>query len=113
MGLFQAVKPAVGEEGVGPALMVAAATTAFPLHPPAEEAPQAHADPAVDPLERPFVAVLEILKPAAKCRIERRDDRLEATAGVPRRLRPDRLLELLQALGTGAAGAVLEPITEE
>src|SRR3954471_19829539 len=113
MGPLQAVEPVVGEEGVGPASMVRPATAAFPLHPLAEQAPQAHPDPAVEPLERPLVAVLEIFKPAPERRVEAGDDREEATAGGTLGLLPDRLLELGQALRARAASAVLEPVTQE
>src|SRR3954469_15803922 len=113
MGSFQAVKPLVGEEGVGPALMVVTSATAGQLHPLAEDAPQTHAYPAVDPLKRPLVAVLEIFKPAPQGGIERPDDHEKALSGVPRGLRPDRFFELVQALRSGTAAAALEPITEK
>ena len=109
MGCFQAVKPVFGEEGVGPALMVGASTTAFLSHPLAEKAPQSHANPAVEPLERPLMAVLEVCKPATKRRVERGDDREKAVAGATRRLATNRVLELLKALRPGSARAVLEP----
>src|SRR5947209_20384709 len=113
MGFFQAVEPLVGEEGVTPAVMVFPTTPAGQPHPLAEDAPQAHPDPPAQGRERPLVAVLEVPKPAAKCRGERRDDRRKALARGPLRLRSDRLLELLQALRSGAAGAVLEPVAQE
>jgi hypothetical protein len=103
MGLFQAEKSLVGEEGIGPALMVRSTTSALLLHPLAEETPQTHAYPAVESLERPLVAVLEVFKPAAKRRIESRDDHEETAAGSTRGLLPDRLLELVQALRSRTA----------
>src|SRR5205823_13067478 len=109
MGSFQAEKSMVGEEGVGPALMVCPTTPACLLHPLAEETPQTHAYPAVESLERPLVAVLEVFKPAAKRRGEREDDPGETVTGATRSLGPDRLFELVQALRPGTAGAVLEP----
>src|SRR5271165_6674069 len=94
-------------------MMVDAATSTLQPYPSAEDTPQTHAYPAVEPTKRPLLAVFEVLKPAAKRRIEPGDDREETAAGVPFRLGSDRVLEFLQALRTGSASAAREPISQE
>ena len=73
MGFFQAVQPLLGKEGVRPAEAVRATTDAAKAQPPAQDAPQASANPAIQRLERPAMAVLEVLKPAAQRPIQKRN----------------------------------------
>src|SRR4030095_6598697 len=113
MCFFQAIKPMFCEEGIRPALMVATASPAFLFHPLAEDTPQAHAYPAVESLKRPLVAVLEVLKPAAKRRIWPPCDLVEAAACGAGGPLPDCLLELVQAFRSRAACAVLESVAQE
>src|SRR5262249_36881290 len=113
MSCDQAIQPLCGKEGIRPALMVRAATATALLLPPAEDAAKPHPDPAVQRLERGRVAVSEVGKPAAQCRIQRRDDRLKALSGGAPRLRSDRVLELPQALLAREPLVPVESITQE
>src|SRR3954463_7999678 len=114
MGGTQVIQPLLGKEGVRPAEAVPYATTdAAKAQAAAQEAPKPAADPAIQRLERPPMAVLEVFKPATQRSIHLGDDRLQAPSGIPARLRSDRVLELLQALGARAAAAPLEPIPQE
>ena len=65
----QVEQPTLGKDGILPAVMVPA-TTATPASCTfAQNRTQPHSQPAVDPRERPLVAVLEILKPATPCTV--------------------------------------------
>src|SRR5258708_39252885 len=99
MGGLQAIQPLSGNERIRPALMVTPTAPSLQTDPFTEDASQPHPYPAVQSGERGGVAVLEILKPAPQCGSETSDDRLQALPGGPFRLGPDRLLELIQALG--------------
>ena len=82
-------------------------------HPGSKDAPKAHPDPGVQGREDTVVAVFVVFKPATKGLIHLHDDLPEATAGAPARLGSDRVLELLQALWSGAARAVLKAVAQK
>src|SRR5258708_23709621 len=103
MDRCQAIKSLVGEEGVGPALMVGSPTAPTQAVAFTEEAAKPHPYPPVQIRERRFVAVFEVFKPASERRRERHDRPGEAVAGFPWCLRADRVLELVQALGPRVA----------
>src|SRR4051812_11868361 len=108
MGGTQVIQPLLGKEGVRPAKAVRTATYPAKAKSSAQDAPKASANPAIQWLERPAMAVLEVFEPATQRSIHVGDDRLQAVPGSPSRLRSDRVLELLQALGARAASAPLE-----
>ena len=113
MGRLQAEKPLVGEEGVGPTLMVRAASVSLQAEASTEDAAQPHPYPSVQSGKRPLAAVLKVPKPAPKDRIELCDGQEQTLAGGPFRRRSDRVLELVQAFRSWSAGAFLEPIAQE
>ena len=113
MGRLQVEKPLVGEEGVGPTVMVGSTAVSLQAETSTEDASHPHPYPSVQSGKRPLAAVFEVFKPAAERRRERRDDLGEAVAGGPFRLCPDRVLELVQTLRSRAADAVLESVAQE
>src|SRR5215472_17386831 len=98
MGAVQAEEPVFGKEGDGPADVVVAAADPFPTPPFAQDVTQPATDPAVERRKRRAVAVLEVFKPAPQRPVEIGDDHGQAVARGPAGFRPDRVLELLQAL---------------
>ena len=69
MGGGQVEQPTLGKDGILPAVMVPATTATLASCTFAQDRTQPHSQPAVDPRERPLVAVLEILKPATQCTV--------------------------------------------
>ena len=110
MGCFQAVQPVLGKEGVWPALMICPAATSLPAQAFAEDASQPHPDPAVQGRN---VVVWLCLKYSNQPRSVGLRSAMIAgrlLPGGPLRLRADRVLELLQALGV--AGSVAPSRTD-
>src|SRR5207244_8983896 len=64
VGCAQVKQTQVREVGVGPAMMIPAATTAATSRPPAQDAAHPHAHPFVQSGERRPVTVFEVVKPA-------------------------------------------------
>ena len=64
MGLSQGIQSPLGKVGILPAKMIPADTASFPFMASSQDAPQSHADPSIQWLERASLAVFEILKPA-------------------------------------------------
>ena len=64
MGCFQGVQPKLRKVGIRPTLMIRTATTPTFLLTLAQDAPQTHAYPFVDGLERGVVAMPEVTKPS-------------------------------------------------
>src|SRR4249919_2581523 len=92
MGLHQTEQPMIGKEGVGPSQMVPAAGSASAVFAPAQDRAQALAYPAVQTLECPPPAVLEVREPAPQRPVDVGDDERQR---VPRRaagLRPEGVL---------------------
>ena len=75
MGSLQAEKPQVGEEGVGPVLMVDSSASAFLVLLSAEHTPQTHPQPAVEPLEAGQV-LDRLSEPAERLRRDDARDRV-------------------------------------
>src|SRR5947209_15442283 len=115
MGCLQAVQPRLGKEGVGPPLLLICSVTTDPFQLPAlpQQAPQSAAYPAVQAAEDREVAALEVPEPAHKRPVQIADDPLQAPAVGPLRLRPDGVLQLLQALGPNVTPVTVEPVTQE
>jgi hypothetical protein len=83
---LQGEQPAIREEGIGPALMVAvAASDARALVLLAQDGAQAAADNAVEDAEQSWCGVLEIAKPAPQQRVEVVDDPLQTVAAAAAR----------------------------
>ncbi len=78
MGCGQGEQPVRREVGVGPALMVGAASTAPTMGTFVQDAPQAHPDPPVKRVELGLLGVLEVLEPAPQYRVDPRNDGLQA-----------------------------------
>ena len=78
MGRYKREQPVLAEESIGPALMIAPASTSPAALAFAEDAAYPHPNPAVQPRKRVLVTVLEILKPAPGRAIDVRDDVLQA-----------------------------------
>src|SRR5260370_25640664 len=113
IGVSQAEKPMLGKEGMGPPAVVGAAGDARPAVLFARDIAQPPADPAVERCECRAMAVLEVLKPAAQRAVEIPDDLGQAVSRRALGLGPDRVLELLQALGAAPASAGRAPIPQE
>ena len=82
MGILKRKQPVLAKEGIRPALMIPASTPSPRLAALAKDAPQSHANPAVQIREDVSMAVLEVLKPARQCEIDVGDDRLQAVPVV-------------------------------
>ena len=113
-GRVQGEQPGVGEEGVGPALMVGqAAPEAGMLGLLAQDRAQSSSHEPVERREGVWVGVLEVAEPAAQHRVEIGDDPREALPLRPSRLGPDAVLEPGQALPADKPASRLEPVAEE
>ena len=77
MGLRQKEKPLLGEEGIRPALMISSATSAAKFDALSQDAPKPAAYPAIEYAKSPSPMMLEILEPATKRPIQRRNDRFK------------------------------------
>ena len=115
VGSLQAEQPMFGKEAIWPSRLIRTAHVGDPLQLLllAQQTPQSAAYPAIQRAEGPRSAVLEVAEPAPQRRIEVVDHPLQATSRRPHRLRPNGVLELLQALRTRPAPARLEAIPEE
>src|SRR5437773_2946012 len=112
MGRLQREQPKV-KVCVRPALMIRTATAARAAVTLPENAPQTHADPAIQVVKRGAVAVLEIPKPALRATVDVGDDRQQSPSIGTVRLRPDRVPELPQALRARPTPVTLEVIPQE
>src|SRR6266550_6177135 len=109
MGVSQVEKPVLGKEGIGPPDVVGAAGDPRPAMLFTLDIAQPPTDPAVERGECRAATVLEVFKPAAQRPVKVLDDLGQAVSRRAFGLGPDRILELLQALGAGPASAGLEP----
>src|SRR5207249_4196211 len=99
--------------GIRPALMIApTASPAFARATP-QDATQSHPDPFVQRLERPTVAMLEVLIPTSQRSVHSLDDAGQALAVVTPSLDTDRLFEFLKALLARPVFATLEVIPQK
>src|SRR5438132_9507032 len=113
VGCAQVKQTQVREVGVGPAMMISAATTAATSRPPAQDAAHSHAHPFVQSGKRRPVTVFEVVKPAAQARIQPPNDHQQRVpVGAPGQL-PDLVFQLVQALGPRPAVRTLEVIPQE
>src|SRR3972149_10911787 len=113
MGGHQSKQPLFGKEGVWPAVMVQSAAFAAAPATFSENAPQTHADPAVQFTKRVPVAVLEIREPAAQGAVHVCHDGGETVARCAFRLRADCVFELRQAFAAREAAMLHEPVTQK
>src|SRR5437867_1974972 len=98
MGLFQTEKPKLVKVRIGPTLMIAASSPAFLTLMLAQDAPQSHANPAINGRKHIPMALPEITKPAPQQRRETGDYLVHALALRPAGLLANRFLELVHAL---------------
>ena len=101
MGCNQGEQPTLGEEGIGPALMVDAASGAALALAFTQDASQPHAQPPIQLRKRPEAAVLEVSKPALQRPVQVRDDGRETIPMATPGLGAQRVLQLIQALASG------------
>ena len=113
MGFFQGVQPKLRKVGVGPALMIAAASPACLLLPLTQKASQAHPDPGIQSVERGVVTVFEVPKPSSQNRVELRDGVLKAVAARSPRVFAYRVLEFVHAFLPGPSVASLEVVPQK
>ena len=113
MGICKTVKPMRPKECIRPALMIKASTDSFMMPAPTQDAPKTPAYPLVYGGESPFVAMLEIFKPAAKGLIGIFDDGLQAVAIAAWRLGSKGLLDFAQALLARPTPVPLEVIPKK
>src|SRR6516164_8429792 len=113
MSLSSGEETLLGQESMGPALMIRTPTASFPLAAEAQQATQPHAHPFVQGDEHESTTVLEVLKPASQGPVQVREDGLQALSVVTPGLGPNRVLELVQALLAGPTFAACEVITQE
>ena len=78
MGGLQAEQPVLGEVGVGPTLLVRTTTAAISSLSVTKDAPQPHANPAVQAAIDLGRAMTKVSEPAAKRGRERRHDERQA-----------------------------------
>jgi hypothetical protein len=105
MGLHKAKEPMFPKEIVGPALMIVSPANPFEARTPTQNTPKAAAHPLIHGGKGPFMAVLEILKPAAKDTVDVCDDDRQAVAVAAGSLGPEGVFDFPQALLAGPASA--------
>src|SRR5947209_14576420 len=88
-GRFQGEVPLLGKERFAPTLMIPSATASVQARTLAQDAPQAHAHPAVHGFERLPTTVLEVSEPAPQRPVYLRDDARQAVSVRPLRLGTD------------------------
>ena len=115
MGSLQVEKPKRIKVGNGPAYLVGTVRlgTPFPMALLSQDATHPAADKSIDIGKCRPRAVLEVLKPAPERQVYVHDDLGHAVPGVSLGLRPDRVFELLKALGPRPASARREVVAEK
>src|SRR2546428_7306678 len=114
MGGDQTVQPLLGKETIGPALMIQAASPTTASVTFAENAPQTHADPAVEAFEDPrWAAVLEVHKPTPQRTVQVVDQRGQRASRGATGLGTQCILQLLETLFAGPTFGPLEAIPQE
>ena len=103
----------LGKVGVGPASMVVATPTPFSAVSLAQDAPQAHANPAIQGCEGTWATVFEVLEPTSQRAIDVSDACFEASPIGASGLDPHRLLQLLPTLLARPSLPALEVIAQE
>src|SRR5215471_10432166 len=113
-GRVKREQPGIREVGIGPSSMVspiiADPRTSRLL---AQHCPQAPSDHLIELEEDAWMGVLEVAEPASERPVEIDDDGLEALTSRPPCLRPDRLLQLVEALLAYVTATTLKPVAEE
>src|ERR1700723_2795235 len=93
--------------------MIRSATPTFAAFAFSQDAAQPHSHPAVDWPEGRLVAMFEIAKPASQNVVQLRDNHRHARSACPRRLFPDSLFKLVQALLPWPSHPALEVIPQK
>ena len=113
MGLCKAKEPMFPKELVRPASMVKSSANPFVSLTAAQDTPKATAYPLIEGRKGPFVAMLEVFKPAAKRTVDICDDDEQAVAIATWGLRPNGVSDSPQALLAGLAGVPLEVVSKK
>src|SRR5271165_284830 len=101
VGCFQGEVTLRRKERIRPTLMIPPATPTPPARTLAQNTPQTPSDPTVHGRERRVAAMLKVAEPAVQRPVEVRNNAGQGSPVRPPRLRPERGLELVQALLPG------------
>src|SRR5580700_8187792 len=114
MGGLQAYQPMLGKESIWPAVVIQSTSPTLATASPTENAPQTHADPAVEPFEDPrWTTVLEVGEPALKRLVDVVDDILQRVTRGTLRFLADRILQLLHTLVARDSCVPFKEISQE
>src|SRR3989339_236780 len=113
MGRHKGIQPMLDKESVRPASMVQSASSSYPVGSLAQDAAQAHPNPAVQGRKGGFAAVLEVFEPPSQRLIQGNDDHLQALSVGALGFCPDCVLEFFEAFPARPLLALLEVIPQE
>jgi hypothetical protein len=113
MGLCKAKEPMFPKELVRPPPMVKSSTNPSVLLTAAQDTPKTTAYPLIKERKGPFVATLEIFKPATKRAVHVFNNNRQALALAASRLCPDGISDFPHALLAGLASVPLEVVSQK
>ena len=113
MGVYEAEKPMIPKELIWPALMIMSSTNAFKPYTLSQDVSNPATHPTINRGKGPLVAVLKVLEPSPKSAIDVFDDHCQAMAITAPGFGADGVFELLEALPSRLATAVLEVVPKK
>ena len=113
MGIYKAEKPIIPKELVRPALMIMSPADSFEPYAIAQDTSNPSSHPTIDRGKGPSIAMFEVLKPSSHGAVDVFDDHCQAMPVAAAGLGADSILELLEALPSRPASAVLKVVPKK
>ena len=114
MGVLQTEEPLRDKVPIWPALMIRTPASTFSSGSFAENTPQTHSDPSVEPFEDPGrTTVLEVHEPASKRPVDVVDDELQRVPRASFRFLAQCVFQFLHALLARDSCIPLEEVSQE